>query len=73
MLDQSFSMITALNPHLGYDVAAGVIKEALRTGSTITAIILERGLLTLEELDEILHPEQMTTPGIAGERFLHNN
>lgn len=73
VLDQSFSMITALNPHLGYDVAAGVIKEALRTGSTITAIILERGLLTMEELDEILHPEQMTTPGIAGERFLHMN
>lgn len=71
VLDQSFTMITALNPHLGYDVAAGIVKEALRTKQTITSIILERGLLTIEELQEIMHPEQMTTPGIAGERFLH--
>jgi aspartate ammonia-lyase len=72
IMKQSFSVITALNPHLGYDVAASIVKEALKTGNTLQEIILERGLLTPEELEEILHPEQMTTPGIAGEHFLHN-
>jgi aspartate ammonia-lyase len=72
IMKQSFSVITALNPHLGYDVAASIVKEALKTGASLQEIILERGLLTIEELEEIMHPEQMTTPGIAGERFLHN-
>ena len=70
--EQSFSVVTALNPHLGYNVAASIVKEALKTGLTLQEIILERGLLTPEELEEILHPEQMTTPGIAGEHFLRN-
>ncbi|QAY67156.1 aspartate ammonia-lyase [Paenibacillus protaetiae] len=72
-LEKSFSMITALNPHLGYEVAAGLVKDALKTGMTLREIILERGLLTQEELDVILHPEEMTTPGIAGERFLNED
>lgn len=72
IMKQSFSVVTALNPHLGYNVAASIVKEALKTGMTLQEIILERGLLTPEELEEILHPEQMTTPGIAGEHFLRN-
>lgn len=69
-LEHSFSVITALNPHLGYEVAAQLVKEALKTGMSLRQIITERGLLSQEELDVILHPEEMTTPGIAGERFL---
>lgn len=72
IMKQSFSVVTALNPHLGYNVAASIVKEALKTGLSLQEIILERGLLTPEELEEILHPEQMTTPGIAGEHFLRN-
>lgn len=70
-LEYSFSVITALNPHLGYEVAAQLVKEALKTGMSLRQIITERGLLSQEELDVILHPDQMTTPGIAGERFLN--
>ncbi|MFD1955031.1 aspartate ammonia-lyase [Paenibacillus thailandensis] len=70
-LEYSFSVITALNPHLGYEVAAQLVKEALKTGMSLRQIITERGLLTQEELDVILHPDQMTTPGIAGEQFLN--
>ncbi|WP_239618715.1 aspartate ammonia-lyase [Cohnella mopanensis] len=69
-VDQSFGIVTALNPHLGYDVAAQLVKEATATGLTLKELILERGLLTPEEMDEILDPVQMTTPGIAGERLL---
>ncbi|RED57157.1 aspartate ammonia-lyase [Cohnella lupini] len=71
-VDRSFGVVTALNPHLGYDVAAQLVKEAMATGLTIKEIILERNLLTKEEMDEILDPVQMTTPGIAGERLLQD-
>ncbi|MFB9273457.1 aspartate ammonia-lyase [Cohnella cellulosilytica] len=69
-VDQSFGIVTALNPHLGYDVASQLVKEALATGSNIKDIIMERQLLTAEEMNEILDPLQMTTPGIAGEHLL---
>ncbi|OXS53281.1 aspartate ammonia-lyase [Cohnella sp. CIP 111063] len=69
-VDRSFGIVTALNPHLGYDVAAQLVKEAMKTGMTIKELILEKGLLTQEEMDEILDPIQMTTPGIAGEHLL---
>jgi aspartate ammonia-lyase len=71
-VDTSFGIVTALNPHLGYDVAAQLVKEATVTGMTIKELILERHLLSKEEMDEILDPVQMTTPGIAGERLLRN-
>ncbi|MFC5528555.1 aspartate ammonia-lyase [Cohnella yongneupensis] len=69
-VENSFGIVTALNPHLGYDVAAQLVKEALATGASVKALILEKGLLTAEEMDEILDPVQMTTPGIAGEHLL---
>jgi len=71
-VDKSFGIVTALNPHLGYEVAAQLVKEATATGMTIKDLILEKHLLTKEEMDEILDPVQMTTPGIAGERLLRN-
>ncbi|ANE45638.1 aspartate ammonia-lyase [Paenibacillus swuensis] len=67
---QSFGIVTALNPHLGYEVAARLVKEALQTGGNIKDMIIERGILTEAEVEEILDPVQMTTPGISGERLL---
>ncbi|WP_240344008.1 aspartate ammonia-lyase [Paenibacillus sp. SYP-B3998] len=69
-VEQSFGIVTALNPHLGYEVAAQLVKEAIRTGLSLKELILEKQLLTPEEIEEILDPIQMTTPGIAGERLL---
>ncbi len=69
-VDNSFGIVTALNPHLGYEVAAQLVKEALTTGMSIKELILEKHLLSAEELDVILDPVQMTTPGIAGEHLL---
>lgn len=71
-VEESFGVITALNPHLGYEVAAQLVKEAMKTGRTVKEIILEKHLLAPEELDEILDPYQMTSPGIAGARFLED-
>jgi aspartate ammonia-lyase len=64
--------VTALNPHLGYDVASQLVKEAMATGMTIKHLIIERHLLSEAEMNEILDPVQMTTPGIAGERLLRD-
>ncbi len=69
-VDESYGIITALNPHLGYDVAAQLVKEAEHTGQSIKGIILERQLLTPEEVEDILDPYQMTSPGIAGMKYL---
>jgi aspartate ammonia-lyase len=66
-VDNSYGIITALNPHLGYDVASRLVKEAEATGMTIRELIEERQLLTREEIEAILDPFAMTTPGIAGE------
>jgi aspartate ammonia-lyase len=71
-VDNSLGIMTALNPHLGYEVAARLVKESLETGIPIRDIILEKGLLTEEEINDILDPYQMTSPGIAGEKYLLN-
>lgn len=60
----SMSIVTALNPYIGYSNAAEVAKESLRTGESIKEVVLKKGLLTKEKLDEILSPEAMTRPGV---------
>lgn len=71
-VDTSYGIITALNPHLGYDIASRLVKEAQQTGQSVKEIILEKGLLTEEQIAVILDPYHMTSPGIAGEQFLLN-
>ncbi|NMO96441.1 aspartate ammonia-lyase [Paenibacillus lemnae] len=71
-VDTSYGIITALNPHLGYDVASRLVKEAQKTGQSVKEIILEKGMLTEEQVALILDPYHMTSPGIAGEEFLLN-
>lgn len=66
-VEWSMALATALNPHIGYDRAAETAKEALASGRTIREVALEKGYLEEEEIDRILDPRQMTTPGILGE------
>lgn len=70
MVEQSVGIITAINPHVGYETASVIAKEAITTGRPIREIVLERGILTEEELDIILNPQEMTKPGIAGANLL---
>jgi fumarate hydratase class II len=58
-------LATALAPVIGYDEAARLAKEALRTGRTIRELALERGIAP-DELDRILDPARMTAPGFEG-------
>ncbi|MGH9395519.1 MAG: aspartate ammonia-lyase [Terriglobia bacterium] len=56
-------LATALNPVLGYDRAAQVVKKALTSGKTIPEVCLEEKLLTRRKLDYLLNPRRMTEPG----------
>jgi aspartate ammonia-lyase len=58
----SIGLVTALNPVLGYETSSQVAKEALESGRGIYEIVLEKDLLSKQELDEILTPENMIKP-----------
>ncbi|USG66894.1 aspartate ammonia-lyase [Brevibacillus ruminantium] len=69
-VEKSVGIITAVNPHLGYEVAARIAREAILTGRSVRELCLEHNVLTEEELDLILDPFEMTHPGIAGASLL---
>ena len=62
LLHESLMLVTALNPHIGYDNAAKVAKKAYADGSTLKAAAVELGLLTAEQFDEWVRPENMVGP-----------
>jgi aspartate ammonia-lyase len=57
----SLALVTALNTHIGYLNAAAVAKESLETGKSLRQIVLEKGLMTEEELANVLDLEQMSS------------
>lgn len=69
-VEKSAGLITAVNPHIGYEQASSIAREALETGTPIRELCLKYGVLTEEELDVILNPKEMTDPGIAGADLL---
>lgn len=69
-VDKSIGIITAINPHVGYETAAAIAREAQLTGRSVRELCVEKGVLTEEELDLILDPHEMTNPGIAGASLL---
>jgi aspartate ammonia-lyase len=58
----SIGVVTALNPIIGYEKSAAIAKEALQTGGSVYDLVLAKGWLTREALDEVLNPEYMTHP-----------
>ncbi|MBF6591774.1 MAG: aspartate ammonia-lyase, partial [Ktedonobacterales bacterium] len=67
MAFKSAGLATALAPYIGYEQAASIAKEQIRTGRDIRELVRERGLLPEADLAEILKPQAMTEPGIAGQ------
>jgi len=61
-VEKSLSLATALNPHIGYEKAAEVAKEAFKTGKTVREVCLEWNVLPVEQLDEVLDPWKMIKP-----------
>jgi fumarate hydratase class II len=59
-------LVTALNREIGYLNGAAVAKEAMATGKTIKEVVVEKGLLSGERVDELLDVTAMTKGGIMG-------
>jgi fumarate hydratase class II len=58
-LERSLMLVTALNPHIGYDNAAKIAKKAHKEGKTLKEVAVELGLLTPEQFDQWVRPEKM--------------
>ncbi len=63
LLHESLMLVTALNPHIGYDNAAKIAKKAFSDGSSLKQAAMALDLLTEEQYDAWVRPEQMITPG----------
>ena len=66
LLDRSTALATALSPYIGYAATADIAKTSVQTGRSIRELVRERQLLPDAQLDAILSPEVMTSPGIPG-------
>ncbi|MFP3881810.1 MAG: class II fumarate hydratase [Actinomycetota bacterium] len=64
IVEKNAIIVTALNPHIGYDNGAKIAKEAVATGRSVRELVLEAGLLSEEELDEALDIKGMTEGGL---------
>jgi fumarate hydratase class II len=63
-LENSLMLVTALNPHIGYDNAAKIAKKAHKEGTTLRQAAIELGLLTDEQFTEWVRPEYMLAPSV---------
>ena len=61
-VQNSIGLVTALNPVLGYEKSAAIAKEALATGGSVYDLVLQKGWLSKEQLDDLLTPAKMTRP-----------
>lgn len=66
VVERSISLVTAINPYVGYEKASEVARIAVGTNRPIREICIENGILTEEEADTILDLNNLTSPGIAG-------
>jgi fumarate hydratase, class II len=66
LVERSLALATALTPEIGYDAAAGIVKEAFSTGKTVLQISREKGILPEGELKRLLDPKRLTTHGLFG-------
>jgi len=62
MVEHSIGIVTALKPYIGYALSTEIAKEALETGGSVYNLVLEKNILTKEQLDKILDPKHMIRP-----------
>jgi aspartate ammonia-lyase len=66
-LERSPALVTALAPRIGYAEAAKLAKEAVASGLTVKQLVMKKGILDEQELEEVLDLRAMTEPGVPGE------
>jgi fumarate hydratase, class II len=64
LMKKSLMLVTALNPHIGYDNAAKIAKKAHAEGTTLKEAALALGLVKAEDFDKWIKPEEMINPGM---------
>jgi len=64
LVEKNAIIVTALNPHIGYDNGAKIAKEAVASGRSVKELVLEAGLMTEEELEDALDIKKMTEGGL---------
>ncbi len=62
MVEHSIGIVTALKPYIGYEMSSQIAQEALKSGGSVYQLVMDRGLLTKEQLDTILDPKHMVKP-----------
>ena len=62
LMDASVGIVTALNPYIGYQKAAAIAKESLKTKVPVKELVVRKGYLTREQLDAVLDPYKLTQP-----------
>ena len=72
-VENSVGIITAFAPHIGYDMASSIAKESMREGRPIRELILEKELMSADEIDKILDYRKMTQPGILDEEHMEKD
>ena len=70
MVEHSVGIVTALCPHIGYEKAAEIAKQAMESGQSVRSVVLSQGLLGEAALDKILDLYAMTEPGISEKELL---
>jgi aspartate ammonia-lyase len=65
LLDESTALVTALTPILGYARSSEIAREALATGARVYDLVMQKNLMTREQLDAVLRPEVLTRPSRA--------
>ncbi len=69
-VERSAGTVTALAPHIGYKVAAEIAKEAIKLNKSVKDLVIEKQILSKEDLEIILNINNLTSPGISGEELL---
>ncbi|HSL26672.1 MAG TPA: aspartate ammonia-lyase, partial [Acidimicrobiia bacterium] len=64
LVERNVIIVTALNPHIGYDNGAKVAKEALASGKSVRQVVLDQGLMSEPDLDRALDLKRMTEGGV---------
>ena len=64
LVERNAIIVTALNPHIGYDAGARIAKESVKTGRSVRELVLEQGLMEPDELDAVLDIKKMTEGGV---------
>ncbi len=68
LVENSIGLVTALNPVLGYEMSTTLAKEALLNDRSVYDLVLEKQLLTRDELNQLLAPENMIRPGMNNKK-----